>query len=87
MLNLSYGTGRAFIVPNKEVGGNWQGAVCELPMSAFATGIMRGRFAADGALHTCGMLVFRSQSSRANWTRPKASLGLEHSEKSWSRNR
>ncbi len=55
LLNLSYGTGRAFIVPHEEVRGQWQGAVCELPMPAFATGIMRGRFAADGALYTCGL--------------------------------
>jgi hypothetical protein len=55
LLNLSYGTGRAFIVPHEEVGGHWQGAVCELPMPAFATGIMRGRFGADGALYACGM--------------------------------
>src|SRR6185295_6138908 len=40
---------------HEEVGGQWQGAVCELPMPAFATGIMRGRFAADGALYACGM--------------------------------
>ena len=55
LLNLSYGMGRAFIVPHEEVGGQWQGAVCELPMPGFATGIMRGRFAADGALYTCGL--------------------------------
>src|SRR5436190_3367483 len=55
LLNLSYGTGRIFIVPHEEVGGQWQGAVCELPMPAFATGIMRGRFGADGALYTCGL--------------------------------
>jgi len=58
LLNLSYGTGRAFIVPSEEVGGQWQGAVCELPMPAFPTGIMRGRFAADGALYTCGMFAW-----------------------------
>ena len=55
LLNLSYGMGRAYIVPHEEVGGQWQGAVCELPLPGFATGIMRGRFAADGALYTCGM--------------------------------
>jgi sugar lactone lactonase YvrE len=55
LLNLSYGTGRIFVVPHEEVGGQWQGAVCELPMPAFATGIMRGRFAADGALYACGL--------------------------------
>jgi cytochrome c5 len=58
LLNLSYGTGRAFIVPHEEVKGQWQGAVCELPMPAFATGIMRGRFADDGALYTCGMFAW-----------------------------
>jgi glucose/arabinose dehydrogenase len=55
LLNLSYGTGRAYVVPHEKVGDQWQGAVCELPMPAFATGIMRGRFAADGALYTCGL--------------------------------
>ena len=58
LLNLSYGTGRAFIVTSEEVDGQWQGAVCELPMPAFPTGIMRGRFAADGALYTCGMFAW-----------------------------
>lgn len=63
LLNLSYGTGRAFIVPNEEVGGKWQGAVCELPMPAFATGIMRGRFAADGGLYTSGMFAWAGSAS------------------------
>ena len=58
LLNLSYGTGRAFIVTSEEVSGQWQGAICELPMPAFPTGIMRGRFAADGALYTCGMYAW-----------------------------
>jgi mono/diheme cytochrome c family protein len=58
LLNLSYGTGRAFIVPHEENDGQWQGAVCELPIPAFATGIMRGRFAPDGALYTCGMFAW-----------------------------
>jgi len=63
LLNLSYGTGRAFIVPHEEVAGVWQGAVCELPMPAFGTGIMRGRFAADGALYTCGMFAWAGNAS------------------------
>lgn len=58
LLNLSYGTGRAYIVPHEEIQGTWQGAVCELPMPAFPTGIMRGRFADDGALYTCGMYAW-----------------------------
>ncbi len=63
LLNLSYGTGRAFIVPHEEVGGVWQGAVCELPMPAFATGIMRGRFGADGALYTSGMFAWAGNAT------------------------
>lgn len=63
LLNLSYGTGRAFIVPHEQVSGKWQGAVCELPMPAFATGIMRGRFAADGALYTCGMFAWAGNAT------------------------
>jgi len=55
LVNLSYGTGKIFIVPHEEVGGVWQGAVCELPLPSFATGIMRGRFGADGALYACGL--------------------------------
>lgn len=58
LLNLSYGTGRIFIVPHEEVNGRWQGAVCELPMPAFGTGIMRGRFGDDGALYTSGMFAW-----------------------------
>ena len=63
LLNLSYGTGRAFIVPNEEAGGQWQGAVCELPMPAFATGIMRGRFGEDGALYTCGLFAWAGNAT------------------------
>jgi len=63
LLNLSYGTGRVFIVPHEEVNGVWQGAVCELPLPAFATGIMRGRFGADGALYTCGMFAWAGNAT------------------------
>ena len=63
LLNLSYGTGRAFIVPHEEIRGKWQGAVCELPMPAFATGIMRGRFGSDGALYTCGMFAWAGNAT------------------------
>ncbi len=63
LLNLSYGTGRAFAVPHEEVGGRWQGAVCELPMPAFPTGIMRGRFSPDGALYTCGMFAWAGNAT------------------------
>lgn len=63
LLNLSYGTGRAFIIPHEEVNGQWQGAVCELPMPAFTTGIMRGRFGSDGALYTCGMFAWAGNAT------------------------
>ncbi len=63
LLNLSYGTGRAFIVPHEEIDGRMQGAVCELPMPAFATGIMRGRFGSDGALYTCGMFAWAGNAT------------------------
>ena len=63
LLNLSYGTGRVFIVPHEEINGQWQGAVCELPMPAFATGIMRGRFGEDGALYTCGMFSWAGNAT------------------------
>jgi hypothetical protein len=63
LLNLSYGTGRIFVVPNESVEGVWQGGVCELPMPAFATGIMRGRFGADGALYACGMFAWAGNAT------------------------
>ncbi|MFO1486347.1 MAG: DUF6797 domain-containing protein [Verrucomicrobiaceae bacterium] len=63
LLNLSYGTGRVFIVPHEEVNGQWQGAVCELPMPALPTGIMRGRFANDGALYTCGLFAWAGNAT------------------------
>ncbi|MFM2168467.1 MAG: hypothetical protein RIS79_2838, partial [Verrucomicrobiota bacterium] len=51
------------IVPHEGVNGQWQGAVCELPMPAFATGIMRGRFGPDGALYTCGMFAWAGNAT------------------------
>jgi hypothetical protein len=76
LLNLSYGTGRIFIVPHEQVGDQWQGAVCELPMPAFATGIMRGRFAADGSLYTCGLFGWAG-----NATAPGGFHRIRHTEK------
>ena len=63
LLNLSYGTGRVFVVPHEKIGDQWQGAVCELPMPAFATGIMRGRFSTDGSLYACGMFAWAGSAS------------------------
>jgi mono/diheme cytochrome c family protein len=63
LLNLSYGTGKIFIVPIKDVGGVRQGAVCELPLPASPTGIMRGRFAPDGSLFACGMFAWAGNAT------------------------
>ncbi|MBM3846883.1 MAG: cytochrome C oxidase Cbb3 [Verrucomicrobia bacterium] len=63
LLNLSYGTGRIFIIPHEEVDGHWQGAVCELPLDASGTGVMRGRFGSDGALYTCGMFAWAGNAT------------------------
>jgi hypothetical protein len=63
LLNLSYGTGRVFVVPHEEVRGAWQGAVCELPLPAFGTGIMRGRFGPDGNLYACGMFAWAGNAT------------------------
>ncbi len=63
LLNLSYGTGKVFIVPHQEVDGTWQGAVSELPLPAFETGIMRGRFGPDGELYTAGMFAWAGNAT------------------------
>jgi hypothetical protein len=55
LLNLSYGTGRIFVVPHETVAGKMQGGVMALPMPDFPTGTMRGRFHPNGALYTCGL--------------------------------
>ena len=55
LLNLSYGYGMIYTVPYEMIGGQPQGGVCALPMPAFPTGIMRGRFHPGGDLFACGM--------------------------------
>lgn len=56
LINLSYGTGRIFLVPHETVAGQMQGGVMALPMPDFPTGTMRGRFhPTNGALYTCGL--------------------------------
>lgn len=59
LLNLSYGYGKAYVVPHEKVGGLMQGGMCELPLPPFPTGIMRGRFhPRDGQLYVCGMFAW-----------------------------
>jgi hypothetical protein len=63
LLNLSYGTGRAFSVPHEESGGQWQGACASCRCRPFATGIMRGRFGAEGALYACGLFAWAGNAT------------------------
>ena len=56
LLNLSYGTGRIFVVPYEMIGSQIQGGVVQLPIPDFPTGVMRGRFHfGNGFLYGCGM--------------------------------
>lgn len=59
LLNLSYGTGRIFVVPHENIGGRLQGGVVQLPIPDFPTGTMRGRFhPGNGHLYTCGLYAW-----------------------------
>lgn len=59
LLNLSYGTGRIFVVPHENIGGQLQGGVVQLPIPDFSTGTMRGRFhPRNGHLYTCGLYAW-----------------------------
>ncbi len=65
LLNLSYGHGKIYVVPHEEVGGQWQGGMCALPLPPSPTGIMRGRFhPTDGQLYTCGMFAWAGNQTR-----------------------
>jgi len=59
LLNLSYGTGKIFLVPHEKLeGGQVQGGMVSLGMD-FPTGTMRGRFHPDdGQLYTSGMFAW-----------------------------
>ncbi len=59
LLNLSYGTGKAFFVPYEKIGDTLQGGMIQLPIDALPTGIMRGRFSpTDHHLYACGMFAW-----------------------------
>ncbi len=59
LINLSYGTGRIFVVPHEKVGEQMQGGVVQLPIPDFPTGTMRGRFhPGNGHLYTCGLYAW-----------------------------
>ncbi len=59
LLDVSYGTGKIFVVPHEEVAGQRQGGEVELPIPIFDTGVMRGRFhPTDGQLYACGLFAW-----------------------------
>jgi len=59
LLNLSYGTGKIFLVPHERLGEAMQGGVVQLPIPDFPTGVMRGRFhTGNGHLYACGMYAW-----------------------------
>ncbi len=59
LLNFSYGTGRIFVVPHENIGGQLQGGVVQLPIPDSPTGVMRGRFhPGNGHLYTCGLYAW-----------------------------
>ncbi len=66
LLNFSYGFGKVYIVPHEELGSVIQGGMCELPLPAFPTGVMRGRFhQGDGHLYSCGMFAWAGNRQQA----------------------
>ncbi|MBI3863542.1 MAG: heme-binding protein, partial [Planctomycetia bacterium] len=65
LLNLSYGYGKIYVVPHENAGGQWQGGMCDLPLAAFPTGIMRARFHPhDGQLYVCGMYAWAGSATQ-----------------------
>ncbi len=59
LLNFSYGYGKVYVVPHEQVDGQTQGGMCELPISQFPTGVMRGRLhPTTGDLFMCGMFAW-----------------------------
>ena len=52
-------TARSSWCRTRSSGGQMQGGMCALPIPAFPTGIMRGRFnPVDGQLYTCGLFAW-----------------------------
>jgi hypothetical protein len=65
LLNLSYGTGKLFVVPFEEVQGQKQGGMCSLPVGPLTTGVMRGRFhPQDRQLYCCGMFAWAGSATQ-----------------------
>lgn len=65
LLNMSYGYGKLYVVPHELKGNLMQGGMCELPMDALPTGIMRGRFhSQDGGLYVVGMFAWAGNQTQ-----------------------
>jgi len=65
LLNLSYGQGRIEVVFSEGKGADEQGALCNLPMPDFPTGIMRGRFhPTNGQLYVCGLSAWATSQTQ-----------------------
>ena len=66
LLNLSYGYGKIYTVPHELIQGQAQGGMCELPISQFPTGVMRGRFHPEnGQLYGAGMFAWAGTQHKA----------------------
>lgn len=63
LLNVSYGTGKVYLVLQESVGSVRQGGVVPLPLR-FPTGVMRGRFHADGGFYACGLFAWAGNATR-----------------------
>ena len=58
LLNLSYGTGKIFLVPHEKFNGQAQGGMISIGLD-FPTGLMRGRFHPEnGQLYATGMFAW-----------------------------
>ena len=65
LLNISYGMGRIFLVPNEEINSQRQGGVVQLPIPDLPTGVMRGRFhPGNGQLYVCGLVGWASNQQQ-----------------------
>ncbi len=65
LLNLSYGYGKVFLVLHEKIDGQQQGGMIELPIPAFPTGVMRGRFhPQDQQLYLAGMFAWAGNATQ-----------------------
>ena len=63
LLNVSYGTGKVYLVLQETVGAVRQAGVVPLPLR-FPTGVMRGRFHPGGDFYACGLFAWAGNATR-----------------------